>query len=280
MKRRAFLGAAAASVLGLMVRRAFGDSSLPGKKGDSSSAVQKVDLEAALARAARAGVPLFAIVIPQDDGKKWEVGRAWGELLNHGKPEQVAPLSRAEVVCAPMDELAKITIPGISGAEPLALVIEPSSRKVTQVLHATLPAYEERYRVIVVGNGKEKAPKPRPDDEVTDERIATMAGLVRSGLPGTPAMLTVETANMAQVVKTKLIDRPPPGAHWANASGCGPARVEQTPEEKEAERKAEEADRKKGIFRMKSVVAYGCGMGHVPQKSTRFLHFFAKLDEA
>ncbi len=278
MKRRAFLGAAAVSVVGLMVRRAFGDSSLPGKKGDTSSAVQKVDLKAALDRAARAGVPLFVIIIPQDDGKKWEVGRAWGELLNHGKPEEVAPLSRAEVVCAPMDELAKISIPGISGAEPLAVAIDSSSRRVTQLLHATLAVYEQRFGIVVVGD-KEKAPKPRPDDEVTADRIKTMAGLVRGGLPGTPALLTVETATLAQLVKTKLVDRPPPGAHWANASGCGPARIEQTPEEKETERLAEEADRKKGMMRMKSIVAYGCGMGHVPAKSTRFLHFFAKLEE-
>ena len=51
---------------------------------------------------------------------------------------------------------------------------------------------------------------------------------------------------------------PPTGSHWANASGCGPATVENMKEDSD------------------EIVAYGCGMGHVPAKSSRFLYFFAK----
>jgi hypothetical protein len=268
MNRRAFLGAAASAALAMMVRRAFGDSSLPGKKGGNSSAVAPVDLKAAMARAAAAGVPLFMIVIPEDDAQKWDRGQAWGELLNHGDAAALAPLGRAEVVCAPVSQLAQVAVPGISGAEPVAVVIDPKTAKIERLLHTTLAPYEERF--IRVAKEKEKI---RPDEEVFTERVAAMAQLVQSGLGPVPAG---SEAQLAQQCKHKLVDRPPPGSHWANASGCGPSRVEQTPEEKAEEERQQKEDLKKGIFRSKSIVGYGCGMGHVPQKSGRFLYFLAK----
>jgi hypothetical protein len=280
MKRRAFLSSTAAAAVGLMLRRAFADASLPAAKtgGAAASAVLRVDLEAALARAASAGVPLFVIVVPTEDGRKYEVGRAWGELLNHGTPAQVAPLARAEVVCARMDELAKVSAPGVSGAEPLAVVVDPASRRVTSVLHATLRAYEKHVFIkrVAKPGGSDDTPKPLADDQVSALRIEALAGVVRSGLLPIGG---AEVPALAAGVKTKLVERPPPGSRWANSSGCGPTRVEQTPEEKEAERRAEQEALAKGIVHGKTVVAYGCGMGHVPAKGRRFLYFFAKLEE-
>jgi len=53
-------------------------------------------------------------------------------------------------------------------------------------------------------------------------------------------------------------EQPPSGSHWANHSGCGPATVENMKDDND------------------DVVGYGCGMGHIPSKSSRFLYFFAK----
>jgi hypothetical protein len=71
-----------------------------------------------------------------------------------------------------------------------------------------------------------------------------------------------------------LVKRPPDGAHWATSSGCG-TKVEDTPEEiADKERRRAEA-RKRGTVLVDRIVVVGCGMGHVPDKSRRFLHFFA-----
>jgi hypothetical protein len=269
MRRRAFVASLGTGALALMVRRAFGDATLPAEK-KSGAPVSEVDLRAALERARAAGVPLFVIVIPEDDSKKYDVGQAWGELLNHATPADLAPLARAEVVCARMARIAQVAAPAISGSEPLAVVIDPESNKVSRVMHANLAAYEQRF---FVRAGKDDK-KPRPDDEVFGDRVATMSKLVRGALQ--PANAGEVPALMASV-KKKLVDEPPPGSHWGNASGCGPTRVEPTAEEKARAAREEEEARKKGIFTSKVIVGYGCGMGHIPAKSSRFLYFFAKI---
>jgi hypothetical protein len=60
---------------------------------------------------------------------------------------------------------------------------------------------------------------------------------------------------LARAVRVRLRERAPTGTHWARSSACGPAEIEDVPDE----------DR--GI--------YGCGMGHVPERAERFLYFFA-----
>jgi hypothetical protein len=77
-----------------------------------------------------------------------------------------------------------------------------------------------------------------------------------------------------RVVKRRYVDEPPPGSHWANSWGCG-TRVEDTAEEKRLI--AERAKQGK----MRRIVSIGCGMGHVPEKSQRFLYYFAhSLDDS
>ena len=58
----------------------------------------------------------------------------------------------------------------------------------------------------------------------------------------------------AAEVRRRLVEEPPAGARWANSGGCGVS--------VEGER---------------SAIAIGCGMGHVPERSRRFLYFFTQV---
>jgi hypothetical protein len=266
-----FLGAAALALLSRRVRRAFADASVerakPSPERDGSPGA---DLVAARARAAAAGLPLVVIVIPVDVRDKDTRGHAFGEYLHHATPDELAPLARAEVVCAPLASVAAVA-PGLSldgKGEPLLVRIDADGA--TRAAYGALPALE-RGRVVVVGPN---APPPRSDDAVIAERIAVVARAVAEVLPG-PA----GRPDAADVVKERLVKRPPDGAHWATSSGCG-VKVEDTPEEiAEKERRRAEA-RKRGVFLFDRIVAVGCGMGHTPEKSRRFLHFFARDDDA
>ena len=62
-------------------------------------------LAKAKARALAAGRPLLLFIIPKNDGDKWDRGHAFGELLAHGTPAQLAPLASAELACATLDDL-------------------------------------------------------------------------------------------------------------------------------------------------------------------------------
>jgi hypothetical protein len=239
MKRRMFLASVGASGTAVLlwprlIRLAFADASFdaPGAKKTAPG------LPSARTRAQQANKPLFVIVVPADDGQKYRRGELWGEYLNHGEPAQLAPLARAEVQCATVKELETL-VPDLKG-EPLAVLVEPDGR--AHLLDVKVPEYRADMR----WDGKD-------DDATADKRIHTVAMMVRGAL-GAVAPADVATAS-AQVVRT-LQKAPPPGAHWANASGCGPASVEDMKDDERA--------------------MYACGMGHVPSKSSRFLYFFAK----
>ncbi|CAN0459672.1 unnamed protein product, partial [Ectocarpus fasciculatus] len=51
-------------------------------------------------RAASAGRPLLAIIIPDDDSQRWFAADIWGEVITHGSEEAIAALAAAELVCA------------------------------------------------------------------------------------------------------------------------------------------------------------------------------------
>jgi len=265
LSRRRFLSAAALAVVAGRVRRAFADVSVQREDQRARDRAPGADLVAACARAARAGVPLVVIVIPADDSEKFRRGHAFGEYLHHATPDELAPLARAEVVCAPLSAVAAIapeyTING--KGEPLLVRIDRDGA--ARGAHGLLPDFDGR-RVIVVGPD---APPPRSDEAVVTERIAIVARAVAELLPGPTRR------DAAEVVHARLVKRPPDGAHWATSSGCG-TKIEDTPEElAEKERRRAEA-RKRGMILFDRVVAVGCGMGHTPDKSRRFLHFFAR----
>ena len=60
------------------------------------------ELFAAYLRARQARRPLLVLVFPEDSDPQYIRGRAFGEWLNHGSDEQIAPLGLAEVICATM----------------------------------------------------------------------------------------------------------------------------------------------------------------------------------
>jgi hypothetical protein len=264
VNRRRFL--AGAALLPFIVRRAFADSSIKTEKAPPS---RRAEFAAALERAKRAGVPLLVLIVPTDDAKKCDWGYAWGELINHGTPEQVAPLGTVEVVCAGLGDLGTYGAV-LDSTEPLAMVLDPKATLPARVMQAELPQYEERHMIRV--KPAANAPPPKDDAVVANERIALLASLLRANLP---AVEPGRVPALARVVATKLKARPPQGSHWATGAGCS-TEVEPTPEEIAAEKAAEAEALKKGIFRSKSITVVGCGMGHVPEKSRRFLYFFSK----
>lgn len=246
MKRRGFLGAASAgfgaALWPLWLREAFADEPVcEGKQGkEGESPLARIAMVAAAYRAAsEAKRPLLVLVIPDDGMEKWARGQAFGELLNHGDDKQLAPLAKADVVCATMTELKKI-VPTAGVGEPLMVLVSTDrAPAAARQLDAKLPEYGSPH----------DASERVNEDEVAKKRIAVMAGLLRRAL----GEADKQAQALAADVRAKLTKRPPRGARWGRSYGCG------TEIEGEVEQ-----------------MAIGCGMGHIPAKSQRFLYFFAK----
>ncbi len=241
MKRRTFLTAAGASAaLALwprLIRRAFADASFdaPGARKTAPG------YASARSRALRANRPLFVIVVPEDDGKKYARGELWGEYLNHASAVELAPLAQVEVTCATRGDLGALAR-GIDG-EPLAIVVAPDGT--ARAADTTYPEY-----------ASDRRGDPKSDDAIADKRIRALATMVRRALPPVPAG---EAEALGQRAVRTLRQDAPSGSHWAHAAVCGLATVENMKEPDDGD-----------------VVGYGCGMGHIPEKSSRFLYFFAK----
>jgi hypothetical protein len=184
------------------------------------------------------------ILIPSDDSKKYDRGRAWGELLNFGSDEQLAPLSSVEVACATMDAL-RLLVPNDAAGEPFFAVVSTDRMPAkVRAFHLELPDYPDAY-----GEGKHSGEElVRQEELVSQKRIAGIARSLRSAL----GAATGDVAARASDVRTRIKDGPPAGAHWARSSGCGTT--------------IEGVDQR---------FAVACGMGHVPTQSRRFLYFFS-----
>ena len=241
MKRRMFLAAMGASTAAALwpslIRRAFADASFdaPGTKKTApglSTSTKHIDPSRR---------PQLVIVVPADDNEKNTRGAAWGEYLNHGEAAQIAPLASVDVSCATIAELGALA-KNVKG-EPMALLFARDGS--VRALDVKLPQIAPGRRF-----------DPKDDDAMVDKRIAAMSSMVRGALP--PVAAGDVHAAATRVIRA-VREQPPTGSHWANASGCGPATVENM--------KDTDSD---------EVVGYGCGMGHVPAKSTRFLYFFSK----
>jgi hypothetical protein len=251
MKRRQFLDATIAAGATLLwptwLKQAFGDPATCGPEGASrvaSAAQSAASLSQAFRNARRAGRPLLVIVIPSDDSQKYERGRAWGELLNFGSDEQLAPLSSVDVACATMDAL-RLVVPSDVTGEPFFAVVStdatPSSLRGFQV---ELPGYEDAWR----DDTQTWEERTHQEDLVSQKRIAALARVLRIAL-GTA---TGDLAARAADVRTRIKNGPPAGAHWARSSGCGMT-----------------------IEGVEQRLMVACGMGHVPEQSRRFLYFFS-----
>jgi hypothetical protein len=240
MKRRQFVTAAsaglAAALWPAMVRDAFA-----AEDACDGSPLARVALVAAGFRRARAsGRPLLVFVVPANDGAKWQRGEVFGELINHGSDRDLAPLAGAEVICATMEDLRRL-VPNAGAGEPLMVLVRPDK----------VPATARQLDVeleLNPGYGDSWEETQRKQDEASDKRIAAMGDLLRRSL-GDPGK---RAATLADEVRARLKDKPPPGTRWAKSAGCG-VDIEGEPP-----------------------VLMGCGMGSVPKKAQRFLYFFAK----
>ncbi len=275
-------------------------------------------------RAQRAGKPLLVLVIPADDGMKYYRGRDFGELLNHGSPEQMAPLALCEVICANMAQLKRL-VPSAGDSEPLMVLIETDAVPArVQVLDAKLlpdrgmgSFKDSELDAELPPKSKEKEgerwqrryqAKERIESRAVDSRIARLAQLVSDAVmpnrevlaqrasqqrahlaAGVPASVDLKLgqnhdgtltadeidqaaaliasfamgtnpertksllAMLGQSATRELKQARVPGSKWAVSGGCGTT-IEGEPRN----------------------MMVACGMGHVPVKSRRFLHFFTK----
>lgn len=242
--------------------------------------------------------PTLVLVIPEDDTARWRRGHVFGELLNHGSEEALAPLAIYEVVCAPMTEL-RARFPDLpKKGEPWLVLVDRTQRTA-------------RARAFADVDLDKLAGVENVDETTIDARMARLAALIRqtadramverlaaleaSVLPrpiadelkittrdGAHARISVATAaagtlfawgfhekpgddnewareELRRVASTSLAaatrdrftrTRPPKGSSWARSGGCG-VRIE-----------GEEENH-----------GFACGMGHVPERSQRFLSF-------
>ncbi len=253
MRRRQFLDATIVAGATMMwpawLKEAFGDPGACGS-GAPPSVPGAVESAAALAQAfrdaRRANRPLLVIVVPADDAQKWDRGRAWGALLNFGSDEQLAPLSSVEVVCATIDAL-RLVVPNEAKGEPFfAVVSTMASPSTVRAFEVVLPSYKKDNYDIGKDTWEHRLAE---EDVISQERIVALARALRAAL----GAATGDLGARATEVRGRLKDGPPLGAHWARSSGCG-VHVEGATDN----------------------VTFGCGMGHVPEKSRRFLYFFSR----
>ncbi|MGK3968470.1 hypothetical protein WMF01_48765 [Sorangium sp. So ce1667] len=248
MNRRIFLGATAAGLAvtawPAFIRDAFGDGAACDMNGKPSAAPPVAQVSAAFRRAQQAGKALLVLVIPADDSAKWERGRAFGELLNFGADRDLAPLAGVEVVCATMADLRKI-VPGAGGGEPLMVLVRTDKVPAAATpLDASLPAFKSRRSL----DRSSWEQRQKDEEKIAAQRIGALGDLLRRALGADERNAAARAAG----VRARLVKQPPAGAHWASSNGCGTT-----------------------IEGVEENGAIGCGMGHVPEKSRRFLYFFS-----
>lgn len=299
MKRRALLGGAAigAGVLACpsWIARAF---------GQVAAGAELAALSDAYRRAQRAGRPLLVLIIPAQQEARWDRAQAFGELLNHGPESVLADLALAEVACATMSTLRTL-VPQAGSGEPLMVLVEPEAVPATaRGLRAELPTMPEYWVFSEETSWDERVQR---ENAVIDQRIAVLAGVVHRALAPDAATIsqraalararlsagdrarveaairagrvTSEVAALAPAMIAEAASARPtlgsalvelgterwrrgriPGSRWAVGGGCG-TQVEETEEE-----------RARGDGDQRMMVA--CGMGHVPERSARFLDWY------
>jgi hypothetical protein len=197
------------------------------------------------------------------------------------------------VVCAKLDDLRRL-VPSVGLGDPLMILVE------TDAVPATVTRLDAKLPDIDYAGGRRGGSlddwqqRERMEDELVDSHIATLARLASKAVCGSPATLARRAAQartaltpaqldelahadppvpvldrgaaviaagesparrnprLAGAVKARLGRQRVPGSHWASSMGCG-THIEGHP------------DFGRGIM---------CGMGHVPEKCSRFLYFY------
>jgi hypothetical protein len=285
MKRRTLLKNAAVAALGASFPKWL-RSAYAGESCDQavSPAQGLVALSEGYRAAHRAGRPLLVLVIPQKKDERWAPGRAFGELLNNATPEQMLPFAMVEVVCARMAVLKQL-VPSVDAGEPLMVLVETDrsaakARFLDAKLNYEYAGWDKEElaeklidaRIEAIGNLVRGATLDEPylsryvaqnrAGLTQAEQAAISSGDISDALldRAGPLLVSMALSGQSEALKQRLVARatsllkvkPPRGAHWANARGCG-TDVEGL----------EEAS-----------VLIGCGMGHTPERSRRFLYFF------
>lgn len=313
MNRRGFLksasrvplAAAAAATMATwpaFLREAFADAA-KSESGEEALAGLAVVSEG-YRRAQRAGKPLLVLIIPEKPEAKYGRGALFGAFLNHGTVDQLYPLALCEVICATLADLRRL-VPSVGTSEPLMVLVEtdqvPATVRRLEVSLATKtelvgradkdPMREwERLRkaedglvlshnvqlgdllrtALLDGTGvfearKRQALATLPTELVNAVSQAAHPGSIELYDADRAAILILDAAErrlsrpqsyelkarLREAVRQRLVSVRVPGSHWAQSAGCG-THIE-------------------GI-RTTSMIA--CGMGHVPEKSRRFLYFF------
>lgn len=245
-------------------------------------------------RAQRAGKPLLVLIVPADDGVKWERGRAFGAWLNHASDEQLWSLSLCEVACATMADLRAL-VPSVGAGDPLMVLVETDRLPATvRRLDARLPEVE---RGRLRGDNWEQM--VRREEQAVDAQIAVLSTLLEKGLRDGDALSRRATQARAAL--------PPTVASLADSPATlGPEKADQLAgllgplvghgRDKDTQKLvavlAKGAKQRLTSQRVPGSAwasSHGCGtriegeqvqrliacgMGHVPAKSTRFLYFF------
>ncbi len=247
-------------------------------------------LAARFRTAAQLGKPLLVLVVPVDQDLAFQRGQAFGEWLNHGGEEALAPLSLCELAAAPVSVLREL-VPNVGPGEPTAVLVETRAVPTTvRRLDEPLPAVVEPARIR--GEGQIALLDAQVDANIalltrwSREALGwTEAGLRRrAGESGRAlsfedqARLAAESperdperiwrgaavlamrartderlrAQLASAARERWVRARIPGSKWAHFSGCG--------EEIEGEEPSQ----------------VDCGMGFVARRSERFLYLLTR----
>lgn len=238
--------------------------------------------------------PQLVLVIPGDRQARYYRGHAFGELLHHADDLTLARLALFDVLCATPGEIEAMTGRPLQG-EPWMVVLDRTSSKrvVTPLTDPRLRDDSERDDAMVEARIDERISRlsamvetaaapavierlvaaealalaPGLKDEldiVLTDAASPRLGLAEAATATLLARVLAPTGDddwgfehlrgvilprLAELTRERLLrTRPPTGARWANSGGCG-VRVEGH----------------------KQRHAIGCGMGHVPERSRRFL---------
>jgi hypothetical protein len=237
MDRRSFLlGAFAVAVA---------SPALAATAADDPAAMKQLTDGWSTARAA--GRPLLVLVIPASDEDKWRRGRIFGEWINHGDDDAKALLGSVTWVCATADQVRAFA-PGVDiRGEPWMILLDPSK----------VPT---RGRAIDVDPGPDpqgwgEDADSHEEDRRIDHHIAVQTAALDAALGAWGlglADLTAPTRSDAIARATATATADPSGAYWATSHGCGLM-----------------------IEGIEDQMGVKCGMGYTPERSARFLYFYA-----
>jgi hypothetical protein len=250
MKRRGFLTSAsvgasvgaAALAWPALVSRAFAQNAVP---EDGALA----GLSEAYRAAQRAQRPLLVVVIPEENGARWDRGAALGAFLNHGSDDGMAAVGACEVTCATMTVLRQL-VPQAPAGEPLVVLVDPS--RVPATASAIDPALPPELPFPSGDADRWDEHYARMDARVDQQITAIDGAIVLALRTRTSAMSAAERAAARQRALDTYRAHRIRGSYWANQGGCG-VYVEEVPQ----------------------TGGIGCGMGHTPERAQRFLYFFA-----